>query len=606
MTKQLFTSRLGATAMTIHLLCSAAIAQSTDDIPEIVVTAKGGQNISEVLPTSHVLTSADIEAAQVKDIPALIDQLTGVSVSDTGGRGSVTGVFLRGVSSSQTIVLIDGVRVGSATLGAAALNAYPIEAIERIEVVKGPLSGIYGADAVGGVIHLFTRKGSDGNGSASLTIGSDSLQEYGLAFNGGNDKHSFRVSAHFEDTDGIDRTSIVSGGNDDVDGFAQTAFSFSGKTTMSDRTIANLSILYADSSVDFDNTFGDDIGNVIDSKTFSSALNISSQINENLLWSTTLGINEDESKTTSSFPSTFTTDRDSLGTELAMQLSEQTALTLGADYYQEDISSSTNFPVTNRDNTGAFAQIKTSSGNFGLLATLRFDDNSAYGDDANTSLAINYDFDDNTRLVASYGTAFVAPSFNFLFFPFFGNPNLLPEESESVELSLIGHNANFDWRISAYKTDIENLFSFDPATFLAANVGEAEIKGIEISVNTRVYDWMLAVNVDFLSAEDKDTGIELDDRAEQTIALTASRSFGKFDLRVNLKSESDRFDNRGTKLPSYTLFDISGRYSINENFSVLGSVENIFDKDYTVNLIGLNDRFNTEGLQAKITLKYDF
>ena len=585
---------------------SAVMAHSNDEVPEIVVTAKGGQNISQVLPTSHILTSADIEAAQVKDIPALIDQLTGVSVSDTGGRGSVTGVFLRGVSNSQTIVLIDGVRVGSATLGATALNAYPIEAIERIEVVKGPLSGIYGADAAGGVIHLFTRKGSDGNGSASLTIGNDSLQEYGLAFNGGNEKHSFRVSTHFEDTDGIDRTSILSGGNDDLDGFEQSAFSFSGKASLSDRTIANLSILYADSSVDFDNTFGEDIGNIIDGKSFSSAFNITTVFNENLRWATTLGINQDESKTISSFPSTFTTDRNTAGTELAMQLNDQATLTVGADYYEEDITSSNDFPVTNRDNSGAFAQLRASAGDFGVLTTLRYDNNSAYGDDTNTSLAINYDFNANTRLVASYGTAFVAPSFNFLFFPFFGNPDLLPEESESVELSLIGHNANLDWRISAYQTDIENLFSFDPITFLAANVGAAKIKGIEIEISTQLYDWLLDVNIDFLSAEDKDTGIELDDRAEQTIALSASRSFDQFDLRFHLKSESDRFDNRGTKLPSYALFDISGQYRVNHKLSILGSVENIFDKDYTVNLIGLNDRFNTEGLQAKLTLKYDF
>ena len=130
----------------------------SQDKEEIVITAKGEQTLQNVLPTSHVFTQDDIDLAQIKDIPALLESIPGVSLTDSGGRGSATGVFLRGTSGSQTIVLIDGVRVGSATLGSAALNSFPVEAIERIEVIKGPFSGIYGADAVGGVIQLFTKK----------------------------------------------------------------------------------------------------------------------------------------------------------------------------------------------------------------------------------------------------------------------------------------------------------------------------------------------------------------------------------------------------------------------------------------------------------------
>jgi vitamin B12 transporter len=196
----------------------AAIA-ADPDVPEIVVTAKGNRSLAEILPTVHVITLEDIELAQVRDIPELLDSIAGVSVRDSGGRGSVTSVFVRGTSNSQIIVLIDGVRVGSASLGAAALNSYPIDAIARVEVVKGPLSGIYGADAAGGVIQLFTKKGGQGLGVATATIGSNSLTEYGLSFNGGNQRNSFHVSAQAEETDGIDSTSIVNGGNDDGVGF---------------------------------------------------------------------------------------------------------------------------------------------------------------------------------------------------------------------------------------------------------------------------------------------------------------------------------------------------------------------------------------------------
>ena len=602
MTNQSFqTLAVGVLTASISL---SSLAQS-EPLTEIVVTAKGNQDLVSVLPTSHVLTSADIVASQAKDVPALLDMISGISVNDSGGRGSVTGVFLRGTSSSQTIVLIDGVRVGSATLGSATLNAYPIEAIDRIEVVKGPLSGIYGADAVGGVIQLFTKKGGNGLGEINATIGSDSLSEYGLAINGGNEKHSFRISAHTEKTDGIDRTSIITGGNEDRDGFEQDSFSLAGKATLSDNTIANLSVLYSDSVVEFDNTFGADTGFVTDTTTLSSALNITTQINEDLVWSNTFGINQDES-VTAVFFSDFTTNRDSFGSEFTYELSASSSVTAGVDYFEEDIEATSSFPVTERDNKGVYALFQSTYGALGFVGSIRHDDNSAYGSDTNTSIALNYDLNDNARAVLSYGTAFVAPSFNFLYFPFFGNPDLKPEESESFELSLLGQTSKFGWRISAYKTEVENLFSFDPSTFLAANVGQAEIQGVEFEIKTQVYDWQIFASLDLLSAEDQDSGVELDDRAENTFALSAARSFGALDLRFNLKSESGRFDNRGTELASYGLFDVSAKYQVNKNFAIFANVENMLDKDYTINLIGPSERYNTEGRQAKVSLKYSF
>lgn len=595
----------------VALACIAtsvgAHAQTTPDIiPEVIVTAKGDQTLLNVLPTSHVFTQEDIAAAQVKDIPALLSRIAGINITDSGGRGSNTGVFIRGISSSQTIVLIDGVRVGSATLGAAALNSYPVEAIERIEVVKGPLSGIYGADAVGGVIQLFTKKGGEGLGAVSSSVGSDSLTEYSLSFNGGNERNSFHVSAQSEDTDGIDRTSITSGGNEDQDGFEETALSLGGRLTLSDSTTANLSVLYTDSTVEFDNLFGDDTGRFTDNKTFSTALNLNSELSDRFTWNTTLGINADEAATTSSFPSEFKTNRDSLGTELVSTLSANTVLTTGVDYYQEDIESSNDFPVTDRDNTGIYAQLQATQGQLGFVGSLRYDDSSAYGTISNGSIALNYDFTDSIRAVASYGTAFVAPSFNFLYFPFFGNPDILPEESESYELSVLGNHDALTWRVSAFKTDIENLFSFDPITFLAANVGEAEIAGVELELSTLLVSWNLSLAVALLSTEDVATGIELDDRAERSIIIGADRTFGDFDLRFDVRGESDRFDRSGTELSSYALFDISAVYRVSDQFTISANIDNLFDKDYTVNLATTTERYNTEGTQAKLSLRYAF
>jgi len=490
-------------------------------------------------------------------------------------------------------------------LGAATLNAYPIEAIDRVEVVKGPLSGIYGADAVGGVIHLFTKKGGQGLGNVTASLGSDALKEIGIALNRSNEVYSLRFAAQTEETDGIDRTSIITDGNNDIDGFDEDAFSVAGRYKFNDTTQANLSILYSDSRVEFDNTFGADTGFLTDTKPLSTALNINTQINNRLRWNTTLGLNSDESDTPA-FSSLVKTNRDSLGTDLAIQLNANNALTIGADYYQEDIEGSTDYPVSDRDNTGLFAQVQSSLGAFGFVVSLRHDDNSTYGSDTNISSALNYDFSENFRGVLSYGTAFSAPSFNLLYFPFFGNPDLLPEESESLEITFLGNFNDFNWRVSGYNNEIENLFSFDPNTFLAANIGEAELKGLELEVNTVIRDWTVGLNFDSLSATNQLTRIKLDDRAGKTLALSATRNFGDWDLGFNFKAEGDRFDNNGTKLSGFGLFDVSAQYQINQHFKVLASIDNVFDKDYTINLIGPTESYRTPGRQSKLTLKYNF
>ncbi len=599
-------------ALACFALSASGLAQQNqldgldNDVEEIIITAKGNQSVSNVISVAHVFTEQDIIAAQVKSVPALLERIGGISVTDSGGRGSATSVFVRGVASSQIIVLIDGVRVGSATLGSAALNSYPVEAIERIEVLKGPFSGIYGADAAGGVIQLFTKKGEDGSKVVSASVGSNSLREASVALGFGNERNSLHISAQREETDGIDRTSIITGGNDDLDGFEETAFSLGGKLSLSDSTVANLNILATDNTVEFDNLFGDGVGNLTDNETFSAALNLTHNFSDNISWSVTGGTNEDEAVTTSSFSSTFTTDRNTLGTELSLIVGDATVITTGVDYYEEDIESSTDFPVTERDNKAGYIQVKTGAGDFSAVASLRADDNSAYGTDTNGSLALAYQFTDSLRATASYGTAFVAPSFNRLYFPFFGNPDLLPEESENAEVSLSGIYGATSWRVSAYQNDIENLFSFDPATFLAANIGEAEFKGVELELNTQVFDWVLGIQADLLDAENTLTNEPIDNLPEHTLSLNANRSYGNLNLSFDVRSETGRVDRGGVDVAGYGLFDVSATYRVSDNFTVLANVDNVFDKDYTVNLATATERFNTEGRQAKLTLRYSF
>ncbi|NNC99482.1 MAG: TonB-dependent receptor [Gammaproteobacteria bacterium] len=596
-----------ACLLTVFFLPSVAaeIQSGFKTADEILVTAKTDRKLAEVLATSHVLDAAEIRAAQAIDLPDLLDQISGLNTTPTGGRGSVTGVFVRGTSIAQNIVLIDGVRVGSATLGQAALNTYPLDAIERIEVVKGPLAAIYGADAVGGVIQIFSRKAVPGRGTATVTMGSDSLLEYGLTLGVSNQRNSLVMSAHAEQTDGIDHTSILSDGNDDRDGFDESSFSLVAETQLGAASSAGFSILYTDNESQFDNTFGADSGFVTTNRTLNMAVNITTKLADSVKWVTTLGANEDES-ITDVFASDITSNRASAATEFAFMLGDATELTVGADYYREDIESLSEFPVTDRDNTGAFALLQSTLGKFSLLGSMRYDDNSAYGGETNGSIAADYDFSDDLRIVLSFGTAFAAPSFNFLYFPFFGNPDLLPEESESLEISLMGNNHNLDWRISAFQTDIKNLFSFDPNTFLAANIGAAEFRGLEMEIASEIADWLIRANIDLLSARDTDTNLKLDDRVQTSLNISAARNFDRLNLRFDIRAEDGRHDNGGTELSGYALFDLSSSYQLNDRLSVSAKIANLFDKDYTLNLLGFTERYNTLGRQGRLTVRYQF
>ena len=601
-----------AVILCLHSL-SYSVSAKDVEIPEIIVTAKENQPISSSLATAIILSKDDIRRSQTTELPQLLNRSAGISATDTGGRGSVTGLFLRGASASQTLVLVDGVRVGSASLGLASLNGYPIESIERIEVIKGPFSGLYGADAVGGVIHLFTSADSNKNNSIEVNLGSDSLEEFtaNLSFSGKNS--SWNLGYHNESLEGIDRTSLTNDGNDDLDGYDEESFSLTGKIQLNHANELNLTALLSENHTEFDNTFGADLGSFTETTNRVFSLNHKAILTDQWRLTTRIGLNQEDTSTPVFF-SEIDSTRLTLDSEARYEINDANHLTFGFNYYDEDIDTSSEFNENGRDNLGGFLQFRSALlpgdeariGALNLLTSLRYDDNSAYGTDTNYSIGADYQVTQNVRAILNYGTAFSAPSFNFLFFPNFGNPDLVPEESESIELSFAGLWRTIDWRLSFYKTDIENLFASDPSTFTATNIGEAELEGVELTASTNLFNWTLDFNFNLSSATNKVTNVELDDRPEKTAFLGIQRQFDKWHVRFDVTAEDGRFDLRGVELPSYALFSVGVEYKLNDNISFNANLDNVFDKNYTVNLISTNAFYNTKGRQANIRIRYGF
>ena len=579
---------------------SPVTAQEIED--EIIVTAtRQPALLKDVLASSQVFTSADIERLQPKDLPSLLGRMSGVSFRDSGGRGSTSGLFIRGASPSQSIILIDGMRSASATLGATAIEGIPIESIERIELVKGPLSGLYGADAVGGVIQIFTKKGKRPRLTPQLHVryGTDDTQEYTADLGAGNDRGGFHATFSYENAAGLDRTTVKTGGNADRDRFDEFAFNVSANYRLFDRLNAQISILRTDAYTEFDNLFGPGHNYDSDTKVDNSVLKFVYTPSEIMRLSFDVGYFRDEVKIPV-FGSDITTRRLSSKLQADYQVHENHTLTAGVEYYDDRVDTLSSFAVTTRDNIGGFFQWQGRYGKLSAVGSVRYDDNERYGDDTNGSIALEYAFMNNLAGMVSYGTAFRAPSFNDLYFPFFGNPNIKPEESETVEISLNGEHFGARWRLNAYHTDIQDLIGFDSITFTANNTAEATLQGVEFETSYSYQDWNLSANLSYLDARDDTTDEFLDDRAEFAANAEVYRRIGQFDVSLDMQAESGRHDRAGQSIDGFVLFGAGLNYYFNNNFRISGRLDNIFDENYLLNLATATDSYRTYGRIAQI------
>lgn len=589
-------------------------------LEEMIVTGtKTPLPLVDLLSTGHVLNSGDIERSQAPDLPSLLGRVSGLDFRDTGGRGSQSGIFVRGTSPSQVVVLIDGIRTASATTGATALSSIPLSSIDRIEIVKGPLSGIYGADAMGGVIQVFTKQGrEDFGGTIEASMGSYDTQKIGVSLRGGVGEHVFAANLHRESQNGFDRTDAKTNGNGDDDEFEETSGSLSANLVLSEQLTAQLGYLKASKTVDFDNLFGIDEGSYADSdiENFSGKLRYSAT--DKLTVTVDAGYFEDSSETPV-FTSNIATERTSAGLQADMTLDSGHVVSFGADYANDEVVGTTDhdgwsgspvesYALDERSNIGGFVQFQYRGDRFQAIANLRYDDNEDYGDDVNGSVSIGTDLSDSVSLAFSYGTAFQAPTFNDLYFPQWGNPDTQPQESESYEVSLKGDYRAINWRISAYQTDVENQIVITGTGEIAsvANVDVAEIEGIELEASTNLGDWVLTGHLDYSDARNGETNEFLDDRVLMSGGLDMGRSFGDLYLGINVQVEHGRHDRNGESVDGFTLLNLRLAYDVSENIKVLGRIDNLFDEDYALNLATSTARYETYGVNGSLSVRYEF
>jgi len=568
--------RLVAGAALAACSLPASAAETTE--PILVTPNRSPRTADETLASVSVLTRADIERRQPRDLPDLLADLPGVHIARNGGRGQSTGLFLRGTNSGQTLVLLDGVRIDSATTGSAALESIPLAQIERIEVVRGPRSTLYGADAIGGVVQIFTR-----SGDTHISVGAGNQDSQSLEAGVAHDFENGRigVTAGGFTTDGFD-VRKESGSDPDDDGYDEVNVSVRGEYSPTERLSLRGSLLRNEGEVEFDAS--PLFGGPSETETVNQALSLTGDYRLTQAWdlSLTLGRSKDDGDSRDTGGDRFITERDQVSLQTTAR-GDNVMTTLGVDWYEEEVSGTTDFAEDSRDNLGVFARQQWFLGPWDLQAGLRHDDNEAFGETTTGSAAVGYRVSEALRGFASVGTAFRAPTFNDLFFPnvgfFQGNPDLEEERSRSGELGLKGQVGFARWGLTAFYTEIDDLIQFDSATLRNENISEARIRGTELTLDAELQGWRANLAATLQDPEDADTNERLNRRPQRLASFRIERDLGALALDADLRYVGPRPDG-DESLGGYTVYGLGAGYRFNADWRVRLSVDNVFDKDF--------------------------
>ncbi|MBB1336938.1 TonB-dependent receptor domain-containing protein [Pseudoalteromonas sp. SR44-2] len=577
----------------ISAALSFSVSGAEQSIEKITVTAnKFEQSINDVLASVNVIERAEIEASNVRDLPTLLSTRVGFQVNPNGGFGQNTGVSLRGTGSGDTLILIDGVRTGSATLGQKALNNVPLNSIERIEIIKGSRAAVYGSDALAGVINIITRE-SD-NLSLSATFGSDSYQNYQVAGSVKSDDITAAFNAGFEKTDNFD---VLQGVAPDEDGYENKNLGF--KVNYTDAHYGDFKLLgqYSEGYADYDSRFSP-AGSTIERDDFKN-YQLSAGWSKNYTNQThsiDLALSTDDSDNTyvdfsvGPTTSTFITKRTQIDYNGQYLLSNELNISGGVNWYNDDVSHSSQlFVEDSRDVLAVFVGAYYDADKVLANLTVRQDDDEQFGDETTYTAAAGYHLSEDATFRISQSTGFKAPTFNDLYYPLYGNPDLQPEKSVNRELGL---SVDFDIAqvdIAIFRNNIEDKIDYD-ANFALANIDEARYEGVEFSLSQQFFGFDSNLNFAYLSAEDEETGAELRNVAKRTFNWELAKQFGAFDASLDMQYRSDR-QGAVTRLGSYTLWNLAGNYQVNEHIEVSLRVENLFDKEY--NAVDSNTDFTT-------------
>jgi len=577
----------------VALLAPAAAAQA-DEAAIVVVTATGSpQLLTDALPHTTVLLRQDIERSQALDLPALLAAEAGVQFSSNGGRGTATSLFLRGAPSRQVLVLVDGVALARQDAsGQVGIEHLMLDQVERIEVVRGNVSALYGSGAIGGVIQVFTRQGN-GTPQASLRIegGSRGLL-HGSAQGSatlGRTLLSLGVSGVSDKGYSTLDPVQLPAANPDRDGYRNTSLAFNAAHTLTDGHRLTAGWVHSDGKLDYDSAFAAP-ADVQTSRTRKDLFNLGSDNQFTQAWASRFSLTRqrddaryDEGGAFGS-ASRYTTRVDGVNWLNTVVMSPALTLTGGLDHQRQRIDADDGFGgglARSRNLTAVFGGVQVRFGAQDLALNLRQDHVGSLGGHTSGSLGWGWQVAPAWKLIASVADAFSVPSLGYLYAPGFGNPALQPELARSAELGLQWAVAGQRLRATLFQTQVRQELDYDTSTFAFANLARTRNRGLELSYDGKLGATDLRASLTGQDPVDGLTGAQRLRRSEVLASGSLSHDLGA-GWRIGLAARyvGPRPDAGAITLPAYTVADITAQWDINRSLQAFGRIENLGDVTY--------------------------
>ncbi len=570
-----------------------AITAATALDPIVVSASRAPQQLADALPPTTLFTREDIARGSATDLPGLLALAPGAQIVRNGGPGASATLFLRGAQSNQSLVLIDGVRVDSASLGAAQIAALPLEQIDRVEIVNGNVSSLYGSGAIGGVVQVFTQDGGNHPPRFDFSLGYGSFhtqtQQAGVSGRLDADgRTTFSVSVSREKTDGFSSIDPARepGANPNANGNLDESVSATLRHRFANGWTAGVTWFQSNDTNSFDDAYGlpTDLNTV-----YSRVQQISAFADGKLAdwWTTQLrvatGNDRNQSGLNGAYTDHFNTDNRQYTWQNDFRLARGHTLQAGYERLDQAFDSDV-YAAPQRHVNSGWIGYTGRVGDSQFQANLRRDQYSDFGGANSYYLGYGFDLNEHWKLSASHSDAFRAPSFNDLYYPLSGNPAIRPERSHSVEAGLqYASDALGVMRVSVFQTRYTDLIDYEPGpggfVYTAENVGRAKVQGIEGAWQGRLGRTELRVSATLQNPVDQSGDQDLVRRARRFASFSASRPFGAWRIGGEWLVSGAR-DDFGQRLGGYGVVNLMARYDITKAWYVSAHLDNLLDKDY--------------------------
>ncbi len=575
--------------------------------PVVVTASRSPQRLDQLIADVTVIGPEEIARAGAQSLADLLQRQPGVQIVTSGGPGSTTGVFLRGANAGQTLVLIDGLRVSSSSSGTTPFEAIPLDQIDHIEILRGPAASLYGSDAIGGVIQVFTRNGGGTfAANASAGYGTYNTSQFAAGASGGGGPWRYMLQGGYNQSSGFNAIGNPANFsyNPDQDGYRNGSASGSLAYSFAPEQQLSVQGFYSRMNAQFDGGPGFDDRTITTLQSYAAA----SRNRLTSFWKSFLeaGVSIDDSSSQTAFgPLLFKTTQRQYTWQNDFTL-PMGALSVAFTRREERLDTDADFAVTSRNTNAVVGVYQLQEGPNALQANLRRDDSSQFGGQTSGSFAYAYTIMPGLRASASYGTGFRAPTFNDLYYPGFSNPDLVPETARNFEVALRYANAELNAGVVAYKNRVRNLIVFEcDASFNCApqNVADATLEGVTLELQTVIRETTVKASVDFSRPYDDATGNLLPRRARRYGTLGVTQGFGPLQVGVQVTASSARYDDAANtrRMGGYAIVNLNAEYALAPHWALFAVAGNVFDKHYE-----LAADFNTAGANLFAGVRYRY